>query len=254
MSLWKRSLAEFGGTFWLVFCGCGAAVVAATGPAESIGFTGVALAFGLALLTMAYALGPISGAHFNPAISVGLWASGRFPALEVPVYVAAQVAGGLVAGGVLHAIASGAPAFDPTAGFASNGYGAHSPGHYSLAAAAACEAVLTGGFLLVIMGVTDPRRGLSAFAPLAIGLALALIHLVSIPVTNTSVNPARSTGVALYAGGWAIRQLWLFWVAPIAGGVLGALAYRALFEARTPQPAEGERLPRGARAGEAGSR
>jgi aquaporin Z len=181
---------------------------------------------------MATALGPISGAHFNPAVSVGLWAGGRFPGREVPAYAAAQVAGAIVAGAVLYAIASGSPGFDPYAGFASNGYGAHSPGGYALPAAGLCEMVLTAGFLLVIMGATDPARSSAGFAPLAIGLALALIHLVSIPVTNTSVNPARSTGVAVYAGGWAIRQLWLFWVAPLVGGVFGGVGYRALTQSR----------------------
>jgi aquaporin Z len=232
MSLWRRSIAEMCGTLWLVLGGCGSAVLAAAFPGLGIGFLGVALAFGLTIVSMAYALGPISGAHFNPAVSVGLWIGGRFPAREVPVYVAAQVVGGLVAGAILYVIASGAPGFSTASGFALNGYGAHSPGHYSLPAAATCELVLTCGFLLVIMGVTDPRRAPPGFAPIAIGLALTLIHLVSIPVTNTSVNPARSTGVALYAGGWAVRQLWLFWLAPLVGGALGGLAYRALTEER----------------------
>jgi aquaporin Z len=232
MSLWRRSVAEFVGTFWLVLGGCGSAVLAAAFPQLGIGFAGVALAFGLSVLTMAYAVGPISGAHFNPAVSVGLWAGGRFPGKDVPAYVAAQVAGGLAAGALLWIIASGSPAFDPTSGFAANGYGAHSPGRYSLGAAAVCEIVLTLGFLMVIMGATDEQRAPKGFAPLAIGLALTLIHLISIPVTNTSVNPARSTGVALYAGTWAVRQLWLFWVAPILGGILGGGAYRALVEPR----------------------
>jgi aquaporin Z len=232
MSLWRRSTAEFVGTFWLVLGGCGSAVLGSVFPGLSVGFVGIALAFGLTVYTMATALGPISGAHFNPAVSVGLWAGGRFPGREVPAYAAAQVAGAIVAGAVLYAIASGSPGFDPYAGFASNGYGAHSPGGYALPAAGLCEMVLTAGFLLVIMGATDPARSSAGFAPLAIGLALALIHLVSIPVTNTSVNPARSTGVAVYAGGWAIRQLWLFWVAPLVGGVFGGVGYRALTQAR----------------------
>jgi aquaporin Z len=232
MSLWRRSIAEFVGTFWLVLGGCGSAVLAAAFPQLGIGFAGVALAFGLTVLTMAYALGPISGAHFNPAVSVGLWAGGRFPAREVPAYVAAQVAGAICAGAALWGIAHGSPTFDPAGGFAANGYGAHSPGGYSLGSAAACEVLLTLGFLMVIMGATDEQRAPKGFAPLAIGFALALIHLISIPVTNTSVNPARSTGVALYAGAWAVRQLWLFWLAPLVGGALGGLAYRALTEPR----------------------
>jgi len=232
MSLGRRSIAEMVGTFWLVLGGCGSAVLAAAFPGLGIGFAGVALAFGLSVLTMAYALGGISGAHFNPAVTVGLWAGGRFPGRDVPAYVAAQVAGALLAGGVLFAIASGAPGFSPAAGFAANGYGAHSPGGYALPAAAACELVLTCGFLLVIMGVTDKERAPAGFAPLAIGLALTLIHLISIPVTNTSVNPARSTGVALFAGSWALHQLWLFWLAPLIGGGAGGLLYRALVEPR----------------------
>jgi len=232
MSLGRRSIAEMVGTFWLVLGGCGSAVLAAAFPGLGIGFAGVALAFGLSVLTMAYALGGISGAHFNPAVTVGLWAGGRFPGRDVPAYVAAQVAGALLAGGVLFAIASGAPGFSPAAGFAANGYGAHSPGGYALPAAAACELVLTCGFLLVIMGVTDKERAPAGFAPLAIGLALTLIHLISIPVTNTSVNPARSTGVALFAGSWAMHQLWLFWLAPLIGGGAGGLLYRALVEPR----------------------
>jgi aquaporin Z len=218
------------GTFWLVLGGCGSAVLAAAFPGLGIGFAGVALAFGLSVLTMAYALGGVSGAHFNPAVSVGLWLGGRFPGRDVPAYAAAQVAGALLAGCVLYAIASGAPGFNPAAGFAANGYGAHSPGGYALPAAAICELVLTCGFLLVIMGVTDTQRAPAGFAPLAIGLALTLIHLISIPVTNTSVNPARSTGVALFAGPWALRQLWLFWLAPLVGGAIGGLVYRALVE------------------------
>jgi len=232
MSLGRRSIAEMVGTFWLVLGGCGSAVLAAAFPGLGIGFAGVALAFGLSLLTMAYALSGISGAHFNPAVSVGLWLGGRFPGRDVPAYVAAQVAGALLAGGVLFAIASGAPGFTPAAGFAANGYGPHSPGGYTLPAAAVCELVLTCGFLMVIMGVTDAKRAPAGFAPLAIGLALTLIHLISIPVTNASVNPARSTGVALFAGGWALRQLWLFWLAPLVGGAFGGLLYRALVEPR----------------------
>lgn len=228
----KAWTAEFFGTFWLVLGGCGSAVLAADFPgALGIGFAGVALAFGLTVLTMAYAIGPVSGCHLNPAVSIGLWAGGRFEAHRVLPYVCAQVLGALAAGGVLWLIASGKADFSLAGGFASNGYGMHSPGRYALPAAALCEVAMTAMFLLVIMGATDARAP-AGFAPLAIGLALTLIHLVSIPVTNTSVNPARSTGVALYAGGWAIEQLWLFWVAPIAGGVLGAVAYRALLAER----------------------
>jgi aquaporin Z len=230
MSLLRRSVAELCGTFWLVLGGCGSAVLAAAYPGLGIGFAGVALAFGLTVLTMAYALGHVSGAHFNPAVSVGLWLGGRFPGRDIPAYVAAQVLGGLVAGLVLYGIAMGAPGFSTAGGFAANGYGAHSPGGYGLASAALCELVMSAGFLMVIMGATDSKRVPSSFAPIAIGLALTLIHLVSIPVTNTSVNPARSTGVALYAGGWALRQLWLFWIVPLVGGALGGLAYRTLVE------------------------
>jgi aquaporin Z len=232
MSLLRRSTAEFVGTFWLVFGGCGSAVLAAAFPGLGIGFAGVALAFGLTVLTMAAALGPISGGHFNPAVSIGLCAGGRFPSRDLPAYIVAQVAGGIVAGAVLYLIASGAPGFSLAGGFAANGYGAHSPGHYTLPAAALCETVLTAGFLMVIMGATDPTRASAGFAPIFIGFALTLIHLISIPVTNTSVNPARSTGVALYAGSWAVGQLWLFWLAPIVGGTLGGLGYRALVDTR----------------------
>jgi aquaporin Z len=221
----KAYAAESIGTFWLVLGGCGSAVLAAAFPNVGIGLHGVSLAFGLTVLTMAFAIGHVSGCHLNPAVSVGLWAGGRFPAQKLLPYVVAQVVGGVVAGGVLYAIASGAPGFDVSAGFASNGYGEHSPGGYSLFAAALTEVVMTAMFLVVILGSTD-RRAPAGFAPIAIGLALTLIHLISIPVTNTSVNPARSTGVALYAGGWALAQLWLFWVAPIAGAVLGAAVYR----------------------------
>ena len=228
----RRSVAELCGAFWLVFGGCGSAVFAAAFPRLGIGYAGVALAFGLSLLSATAALGPISGAHFNPAVSIGLWAGGRFPARELPAYIAAQVAGALLAGAVLYTIAGGAPGFEARAGFACNGYGAHSPGHYGLLAAAIAEVVFSAGFLVVFMGVTDPTRGRAALAPVAIGLALTVIHLVAIPLTNASVNPARSTGVAVVAGGWAVRQLWLFWAAPIVGGMLGALGYRLLVAPR----------------------
>ncbi len=221
----KKYAAEFLGTFWLVLGGCGSAVLAAAFPEVGIGLHGVSLAFGLTVLTMAYAIGHISGCHLNPAVSIGLWAGGRFPATSLAPYIAAQVLGGIVAGGVLYLIASGAAGFDVSKGFASNGYGAHSPGGYSLLAALITEIVMTMFFLLVILGATD-KRAPAGFAPIAIGLALTLIHLISIPVTNTSVNPARSTGVALFVGDWAVSQLWLFWIAPIIGAILGALAYR----------------------------
>lgn len=217
--------AEFLGTFWLVLGGCGSAVLAVAFPNVGIGLLGVSLAFGLTVLTMAYAIGPISGCHLNPAVSVGLWAGGRFPGGKLPPYIVAQVLGAIAAGGVLYVIASGAAGFEVTKGFASNGYGEHSPGGYSLLAALVSEVVMTMFFLLVILGATD-KRAAAGFAPIAIGLALTLIHLVSIPVTNTSVNPARSTGVALFVGDWAIGQLWLFWVAPIVGALLGAAIYR----------------------------
>ena len=223
----KKLAAEFIGTFWLVLGGCGSAVLAAAFPDVGIGLLGVSLAFGLTVLTMAFAIGHISGCHLNPAVSVGLWMGGRFPAKDLGPYIVAQVFGAIVAGGVLYVIASGQAGFDVSAGFASNGYGEHSPGGYSLTAALVTEVVLTMGFLFVIMGATDSRAP-AGFAPIAIGLALTLIHLISIPVTNTSVNPARSTGVALYVGGWAVAQLWLFWVAPIVGGALGGLIYKAL--------------------------
>ncbi len=219
--------AELFGTFWLVLGGCGSAVIAAAFPDVGIGLLGVALAFGLTVLTMAFAIGHISGCHLNPAVSIGLWAGGRFPAKDLLPYIIAQVLGGLVAGGVLYLIASGNAGFNLSAGFASNGYGAHSPGGYSLLAALITEVVMTMMFLLVILGATD-KRAPQGFAPIAIGLCLTLIHLISIPVTNTSVNPARSTGVALYVGGWAIAQLWLFWVAPIVGAFLGAVVYRII--------------------------
>ena len=219
--------AEFVGTFWLVLGGCGSAVIAAGFPQVGIGLLGVALAFGLTVLTMAYAIGHISGCHLNPAVSIGLWAGGRFPARQLLPYIIAQVLGGIAAGGVLYFIASGRAGFDVSAGLASNGYGAHSPGGYSLLAALVSEVVMTMMFLLIILGATA-KRAPQGFAPIAIGLGLTLIHLISIPVTNTSVNPARSTGVALFVGGWAVAQLWLFWVAPIAGALLGAVVYRAL--------------------------
>ncbi len=221
----KKYGAEFLGTFWLVIGGCGSAVLAAAFPQVGIGLHGVSLAFGLTVLTMAYAIGHISGCHLNPAVSVGLWAGGRFPAAQLGPYIAAQVLGAIAAGAVLYVIASGAVGFDVTKGFASNGYGAHSPGGYSLVAALVCEIVMTAFFLIVILGATD-KRAPAGFAPIPIGLALTLIHLISIPVTNTSVNPARSTGVAVFAGGWAIEQLWLFWLAPIVGALLGAVLYR----------------------------
>jgi len=221
----KKYGAEFLGTFWLVFGGCGSAVLAAAFPQVGIGLLGVSLAFGLTVITMAYAIGHISGCHLNPAVSIGLWAGGRFPAGKLLPYILAQVLGGVLAGGVLYVIASGHAGFDVTAGFASNGYGVHSPGGYSLTAAATSEVVMTMMFLLIILGATD-RRAPQGFAPLAIGFTLTLIHLISIPVTNTSVNPARSTAVAVFVGDWAVSQLWLFWVAPIVGAVLGAAIYR----------------------------
>jgi aquaporin Z len=233
--------AEFFGTFWLVLGGCGAAVLAAAFPNLGIGFLGVALAFGLTVLTMAFAIGHISGCHLNPAISVGLWAGGRFPAKELLPYIVAQVLGGIVAGGVLYLIASGKAGFSVSAGFAANGYGAHSPGGYGLLSALVCEVVMTMMFLLVILGATD-KRAPQGLAPIAIGLCLTLIHLISIPVTNTSVNPARSTAVAVYVGDWALSQLWLFWLAPLLGGVLGALAYRLIAgEAKAVEAAAGRR-------------
>lgn len=229
MPLSKRAVAEFFGTFWLVFGGCGAAVVAAHFPAVGIGFAGVALAFGLTVLTMVYAIGHISGGHLNPAVSLGLVVGKRFPASELPHYVIAQVVGAIAAAGVLFIIASGVPGFDVHAGFASNGYGEHSPGGYSLLAGIVAEVVLSAFFLIVIMGATD-NRAPKGFAPIAIGLCLTLIHLVCIPITNTSVNPARSTGPAIFAGGWALQQLWMFWVAPLIGGALGGGIYRSLFD------------------------
>lgn len=236
MNMSKRLTAEFFGTFWLVTGGCGSAVLAAGFPELGIGFAGVALAFGLTVLTMVYAVGHISGGHFNPAVTAGLCAGGRFPAKDVIPYIVAQVIGAIAAAAVLYVIASGKAGFDASAsGFASNGYGEHSPGGYSMAAAAVCELVMTGFFIFIIMGATH-KSAPAGFAGIAIGLALTLIHLISIPVTNTSVNPARSTGVALFQGGWAIGQLWFFWVMPIIGAILGGLIYRYLWSDRDPRP------------------
>jgi aquaporin Z len=223
----NKILAEFVGTFWLVLGGCGSAVLAAAFPDVGIGLLGVSLAFGLTVLTMAYAVGHISGGHFNPAVSLGLLVGGRFSAAELPGYVIAQVLGAIAAAAVLYVIASGAAGFDASAGFAANGYGEHSPGKYSMMAALVIEVVLTAGFLIVILGATDGRAP-AGFAPIPIGLALCLIHLISIPVTNTSVNPARSTSQAIFQGSWALDQLWLFWVAPLVGAVIGAGIYRIM--------------------------
>ena len=238
MPLARRCIAEFFGTFWLVFGGCGSAVLAAAFPALGIGFVGVSLAFGLTVLTMAYALGHISGCHLNPAVTIGLITGKRFPAKDFLPYVGSQVAGAIVAAAVLYLIASGKPEFSLSGGFASNGYGLHSPGGYSLLACLVAEVVLTMFFLLVIMGSTD-KRVPNGFAPIAIGLGLTLIHLISIPVTNTSVNPARSTGQAIFAGGWALGQLWLFWVAPLIGGALGGIVYEKLFSEYLERPVPG---------------
>ncbi|GAA3893291.1 MULTISPECIES: aquaporin Z [Gibbsiella] len=228
--MFRKTAAEFFGTFWLVFGGCGSAVLAAAFPQLGIGFAGVALAFGLTVLTMAFAVGHISGGHFNPAVTLGLWAGGRISFKDVIPYIIAQVIGGIAAGGVLYLIASGKSGFDVTAsGFASNGFGEHSPGGYSLQSAVIIELVLTAFFLIVIHGATD-KRAPAGFAPIAIGLALTLIHLISIPVTNTSVNPARSTAVAVYQGTWALQQLWVFWLVPLVGGVVGGLIYRFLLQ------------------------
>ncbi len=235
MSLKKRSLAEFAGTFWLVFGGCGSAVISAAFPGLGIGLLGVALAFGLTVLTMAFAIGHISGCHLNPAVTIGLATGRRFPAKEILPYVVAQLAGAIVAATVLFIIASGKPGFSAAAGFAANGYGSHSPGEYSLAACLLTEIVLTFMFLMIILGATD-KRAPQGFAPIAIGLGLTLIHLIGIPVTNTSVNPARSTGPALFVGGWALQQLWLFWIAPIVGALIAGWAYPAL--ASEPQTEE----------------
>jgi len=236
MHIVRRAAAEALGTFWLVFGGCGSAVIAAAFPDVGIGLLGVALAFGLTVLTMAYAIGHISGCHLNPAVTLGLWAGGRFPAREIPAYVVAQIIGAIVAAGLLFLIASGNAGFDLAVnGLAQNGYGDGSPGGYSLQSALIIEIVLTAMFLVVILGSTDGRAP-AGFAPIAIGLALTLIHLISIPVTNTSVNPARSTGPALIVGGLALQQLWLFWLAPLVGGVIGGAGYRALFETPPAKP------------------
>jgi len=228
MSLSKRALAELLGTFWLVFTGCGSAIFAAGFPSLGIGFLGVAFAFGLSVLTMAYTVGPISGCHLNPAVSMGLMKAGRFPAKEVPTYVIAQVIGATLGALILYAIASGSPSFDLNAGFAANGFGEHSPGGYSLISALMAEVVLTFMFVMIILAATE-KSAPTGFAPIAIGLALTLVHLVDIPITNASVNPARSTGQALFVGGWALSQLWLFWVAPLVGGLLAGTVYPALF-------------------------
>ena len=231
----SKLTAEFLGTFWLVLGGCGSAVLAAAFPDVGIGLLGVSLAFGLTVVTGAYALGPISGGHFNPAVSVGLWAGGRFPAALLVPYVGAQVIGGIVGAGALYFIASGHADFSLAGGFASNGYGAHSPGQYSLAAGLVCEVVMTFMFLIIILGTTHKRAPVG-FAGLAIGLGLALIHMISIPVTNTSVNPARSTATAVFVGGWAIQQLWMFWLAPVVGAALAGFAYRGLLEGPVEEP------------------
>lgn len=225
MGLSKKLAAEFIGTFWLVLGGCGSAVLAAAFPEVGIGLLGVSLAFGLTVLTMAYAIGHISGCHLNPAVSIGLWSSGRFSTSELAPYIIAQVLGGLAGAAILYVIASGQTGFDAAAGFASNGYGEHSPGNYTLVAALVIEIVMSFMFLMIILGATD-KRAPAGFAPIAIGLGLTLIHLISIPVTNTSVNPARSTGVAIFQGSWAIEQLWLFWLAPIVGAILAGVVYK----------------------------
>jgi aquaporin Z len=235
--MYPKLVCEFLGTFWLVFGGCGAAVLAAAFPNHGIGPAGVSLAFGLSVLTGVYAFGPISGGHFNPAVSIGLWAGGRFPRAFLPAYLAAQLAGAVTAGGLLYVIASGAPGFDVAAGFASNGYGEHSPGGYTLTAAAITEVVMTFMFVMVILGATD-RRAPAGFAGIAIGLALTLIHLVSIPVTNTSVNPARSTGTALFVGGWADTQLWMFWIMPVVGALAAGFAWTRTLGASAEPPVE----------------
>ncbi len=230
----KKYGAEFVGTFWLVFGGCGSALIGASFPVLGIGHLGVALAFGLTLMTMGYAIGHISGCHINPAVSIGLWASGRFPAKELIPYIVSQVLGGVIAAGILLIIMKGMPGFDLSAGFAANGYGQHSPAGFSLASAFVAEVVLTLFLVLIILGASD-KRAPQGFLPIAMGLGLTLIHLVGIPITNASVNPARSTGVALFAGGWALSELWLFWVSPIIGGLIGALVYRAV--GRSPEAA-----------------
>src|SRR5215475_12052218 len=240
MSLAKRLGAEFFGTFWLVLGGCGSAVLAAAFPGVGIGLHGVSLAFGLTVLTMAYAIGHVSGCHLNPAVTVGLVTAKRFPAAELLHYVIAQVAGAIAGAGVLYLIASGKAGFTLTSGFAANGYGEHSPGGYTLAAALVAEVVMTFMFLMIILGATD-KRAPQGFAPLAIGLGLTLIHLISIPVTNTSVNPARSTGPALFVGDWALKQLWLFWVAPCVGAAISGLVYPLIFGEETPKPASSKK-------------
>ena len=227
MPLSKRAIAEFVGTFWLVFGGCGSAVISAAFPNVGIGLLGVALAFGLTVMTMAFAIGHISGCHLNPAVSVGLMVGKRFPASDLLPYVIAQVAGGVAGAGVLYLIASGKPGFDLAGGFASNGYAAHSPGGYSMTACLIAEVVLTFMFLMIIQGATDARAP-KGFAPIPIGLGLTLIHLIGIPVTNLSVNPARSTGPAVFVGGWALEQLWLFWLAPIVGAAIAGIVYPAI--------------------------
>src|SRR5689334_13104552 len=237
MSIGRRASVEFVGTFWLVFGGCGSAVIAAAFPNVGIGLLGVSLAFGLTVLTMAYAIGHISGCHLNPAVSIGLATAKRFPASELPAYLVAEVLGGIAGAGVLYLIASGKPGFDIAAGLASNGYAVHSPGGYSLIACFVAEVVLTFFFLMIILGATD-RRAPQGFAPIAIGFSLTLIHLIGIPVTNVSVNPARSTGPALLVGGWALKQLWLFWVAPLAGAVIGGLLYPAIARKAELDPRE----------------
>ena len=242
VALPNRMAAEFVGTFWLVLGGCGSAVLAAAFPNVGIGLLGVSLAFGLTVLTMAYAIGHVSGCHLNPAVSFGLWAGGRFPASDLLPYVIAQVVGGIAGAGVLYIIASGKPEFRVAGGLAANGYAGHSPGGYSLAAGLVCEIVMTFAFLLIIMGATHGRAPLG-FAPLAIGFGLTLIHLISIPVTNTSVNPARSTGPAVFVGGWALAQLWLFWVAPIAGAIIGGLVYPRIMPDEKAPPITGTRRP-----------
>jgi len=234
--MFSKLLAEFIGTFWLVLGGCGSAVLAAKFPEVGIGLAGVSLAFGLTVLTAAYALGPISGGHFNPAVSVGLWAGGRFPGRHLAPYIVSQVAGAVLGAALIYLIASGKPGFDVQAGFAANGYGIHSPGSYSMQAALVCELVMSFMFVLVVLGATHARAPVG-FAGIAIGLALTLVHLISIPVTNTSVNPARSTGPALFVGGWAVAQLWMFWLAPLLGGCLAGVLYRAVLQREPAGPA-----------------
>lgn len=242
--MFSKLLAEFIGTFWLVLGGCGSAVLAAKFPDVGIGLVGVSLAFGLTVLTGAYALGPISGGHFNPAVSVGLWTGGRFPARHLAPYMVSQVAGAVAAAALLYLIASGQSGFDIQAGFAANGYGAHSPGAYSLQAALVCELVMSFMFVLIVLGATHARAPVG-FAGIAIGFALVLVHLISIPVTNTSVNPARSTGPALIVGGWAVTQLWLFWLAPLLGGALAGLLYRTVLQRDLSEPVvSGQPAPR----------